>query len=159
MEDVPSISIFKTTERCDHSFCSHCMSSYIVAKIKDGSGKAMLDPITCKQLVSSVGFARRSDVLCYCPNLSCRDGCLFKCPSCNGGGWFRDEDIHLLERLAERQRWKRCPQCHVHVECSGGRKKMGCRCKTQFCHGCGRKRGPSSSCACRKEFCLGHSFI
>ncbi|KAK3404309.1 hypothetical protein EUGRSUZ_K00613 [Eucalyptus grandis] len=152
MEGVRSISIFKTTERCDHSFCSRCMSSHIAAKIKDGAAnvrcpksdcRTMLDPITCKKLVSSVGFARRSD------------------HHCNGSGWFRDEDIHLLEHLAERQRWKRCSQCHIYVEFGGGCKDIVFECKTQFCHGCGRKRGPSSSCACRRSlgFCLGHSII
>ncbi|KAF7848784.1 hypothetical protein BT93_L1567 [Corymbia citriodora subsp. variegata] len=181
MEDVPSISIFKTTEWCDHSFCSHCISSYIAAKIKDGVAnvrcpesncKAKLDPITCKQLVSSVGFARWCDLLCesavlgfakcYCPNSSCRemiinecggDGVVggFKCPSCNGSAWFRDEDIHLLERLAKKKQWKRCPQCHIYVECTGGCKNIVCRCKTPFCYGCGRKRCLYSSCACRKE--------
>ncbi|KAL3714591.1 hypothetical protein ACJRO7_006494 [Eucalyptus globulus] len=134
MEDVRSISIFKTTERCDHSFCSRCMSSHIAAKIKDGAAnvrcpksdcRTMLDPITCKKLVSSVGFARRF-ARYYYPNLICREMIINECggDGCNGSGWFRDEDIHLLERLAERQRWKRCPQCHIYVEFGGGCKDI-----------------------------------
>ncbi|KAI6691700.1 hypothetical protein NL676_028528 [Syzygium grande] len=158
MEDVPSISIFRTTKRCDHTFCSHCMSSYITAKIEDGVAnvrcpaldcKAMLDPLTCKQLVSSIQFARWCDLLCesavlgfarcFCPNSNCREMIInecggdggvgrFKCPSCNGSGCFRDENILLLERLAQRQQWKRCPQCHIYVERRGGEcKKIVCR--------------------------------
>ncbi|KAL3714589.1 hypothetical protein ACJRO7_006492 [Eucalyptus globulus] len=116
-----------TTIHC--GICIRCMSSHIAAKIKDGAAnvrcpksdcRTMLDPITCKKLVSSVGFARRSDHHAEGMGLGAR----FKCPSCNGSGWFRDEDIYLLEHLAERQRWKRCSQCHIYVEFGRGCKDI-----------------------------------
>ncbi|KAI6699232.1 hypothetical protein NL676_019351 [Syzygium grande] len=157
MEDVPSISIFKTTERCEHSFCSDCMSSYIIARIQDGAANvrcpgsacaAMLDPVCCKRLVPSLWFARWCDLLCessildfarcYCPNLNCGEMIInecgggagvgrFKCPSCNQPGLFRDENVHMLERLAKRQQWKRCPQCKIYVERHGVCNKIVCR--------------------------------
>ncbi|KAK3444014.1 hypothetical protein EUGRSUZ_A00218 [Eucalyptus grandis] len=123
-----------TSERCDHSFCSHCMSSYIVEKIDNGvvnvrcpglNCEVMLDPLTCKPLVPRG----------YCPNLSCREMIINECGggSCNRSGHFQDDNNRLLERLAERQRWKRSANSKIYVERRGGCTKMMCRYVNFFC--------------------------
>ncbi|XP_056176090.1 uncharacterized protein LOC115681295 [Syzygium oleosum] len=119
IERVPSTSRFKTTARCKHSFCSRCLSSYVTLRIGDGIAdvrcpgsncRAGLNPLRCRELLSSETFLKWCDLLCessvvgltrcYCPNLNCRelivDECgqsgdvkRFKCPSCRRRGCFR----------------------------------------------------------------------
>lgn len=46
------------------------------------------------------------------------------------------EDLLLLD-LAKTQKWKRCPKCRFYVERREGCLHITCRCKYQFCYGCG----------------------
>ncbi|KAK1665736.1 hypothetical protein QYE76_053895 [Lolium multiflorum] len=50
----------------------------------------------------------------------------------------RGRDDLLLRRLAGRQRWQRCPKCHMYVEKSEGCKcnYIKCRCGYSFCYRC-----------------------
>ncbi|XP_059456455.1 E3 ubiquitin-protein ligase RSL1-like [Corylus avellana] len=46
------------------------------------------------------------------------------------------EDL-MLRELAHQKKWKRCPNCKYFVERTAGCLHMTCRCKFQFCYGCG----------------------
>ncbi|GLT85656.1 hypothetical protein SLE2022_038400 [Rubroshorea leprosula] len=46
------------------------------------------------------------------------------------------EDIMLL-KLAQNQKWARCPKCRFVVERTEGCRYMKCRCGTAFCYSCG----------------------
>ncbi|KAI9192176.1 hypothetical protein LWI28_019253 [Acer negundo] len=46
------------------------------------------------------------------------------------------EDIMLMN-LAQKQKWKRCPNCGFYVEKKDGCMYMKCRCRTAFCYNCG----------------------
>ncbi|KAL3724334.1 hypothetical protein ACJRO7_029497 [Eucalyptus globulus] len=128
--------------------------------------QARLDPLRYRELLSSESFLRWCDLLCeshiggfskcYCPNSNCRElivdecGCSgiakrFDCPKCRQSGCHRcsgthDEGLILLERLAERKKWGRCPNCHIYVERPGGCNMIRCRCRTLFCYVCGGNR-------------------
>ncbi|KAK1287121.1 hypothetical protein QJS10_CPB19g01982 [Acorus calamus] len=53
------------------------------------------------------------------------------------GAHEREPDDLVLMRLAEAQRWRRCPVCMVFVEKTEGCPHISCRCGHEFCHGCG----------------------
>ncbi|KAI3897332.1 hypothetical protein MKW92_047001 [Papaver armeniacum] len=46
------------------------------------------------------------------------------------------EDM-LLIKLAEKQKWRRCPRCKYYVEKKDGCLHITCRCKHEFCYSCG----------------------
>ncbi|XP_050235260.1 E3 ubiquitin-protein ligase RSL1-like [Mercurialis annua] len=46
------------------------------------------------------------------------------------------EDLMVME-LAHRNQWSRCPNCRFYVERTEGCPHMICRCKFEFCYGCG----------------------
>lgn len=46
------------------------------------------------------------------------------------------EDI-LLMKVAQKEKWKRCPNCRYYVEKKDGCMYMKCRCGTAFCYRCG----------------------
>ncbi|ESQ39983.1 hypothetical protein EUTSA_v10000966mg [Eutrema salsugineum] len=46
------------------------------------------------------------------------------------------EDI-LLKKMAESQKWRRCPSCKFYIEKSQGCLYMKCRCGLAFCYNCG----------------------
>ncbi|CAI0546912.1 unnamed protein product [Linum tenue] len=45
------------------------------------------------------------------------------------------EDIMLMN-LADKQLWKRCPNCKIYVERTAGCRYIKCRCGISFCYGC-----------------------
>ncbi|KAM0923493.1 hypothetical protein ACQ4PT_005512 [Festuca glaucescens] len=56
------------------------------------------------------------------------------------------EDMMLLE-MAKGKKWKRCPKCQFFVEKTEGCLHITCRCKFEFCYGCGNQWGGThSSC-------------
>ncbi|XP_065868882.1 E3 ubiquitin-protein ligase RSL1-like [Euphorbia lathyris] len=46
------------------------------------------------------------------------------------------EDLMVMQ-LANAHKWSRCPQCKFYVERTEGCPHITCRCKFQFCYGCG----------------------
>ncbi|KAF8025934.1 hypothetical protein BT93_F2690 [Corymbia citriodora subsp. variegata] len=46
------------------------------------------------------------------------------------------EDI-MLKKLAEGERWRRCPKCGFYVQKIDGCQTVRCRCGLQFCYRCG----------------------
>ncbi|KAK1550174.1 hypothetical protein Q3G72_014857 [Acer saccharum] len=48
------------------------------------------------------------------------------------------EDIMLM-KLAQNEKWQRCPNCRYYVEKKEGCMFMNCRCRTAFCYNCGIK--------------------
>ncbi|XP_010273982.1 PREDICTED: E3 ubiquitin-protein ligase RNF144A [Nelumbo nucifera] len=48
----------------------------------------------------------------------------------------KKEDLMMME-LAKSKKWKRCPQCKFFVEKRDGCLHITCRCKFEFCYGCG----------------------
>ncbi|CAG8713969.1 16180_t:CDS:10 [Acaulospora morrowiae] len=46
------------------------------------------------------------------------------------------EDRAVL-KLAQNEKWKRCPKCRVLVQLDTGCNHITCRCKTEFCYKCG----------------------
>ncbi|KAG5638839.1 hypothetical protein H0H81_009610 [Sphagnurus paluster] len=51
-----------------------------------------------------------------------------------------------VKKLAKEKRWQTCPDCHELVEKTVGCNHIVCRCKANFCYGCGKKMG---QCKCR----------
>ncbi|WCJ40309.1 RING/U-box superfamily protein [Euphorbia peplus] len=49
----------------------------------------------------------------------------------------RERDDLMVMKLATDQKWGRCPQCKFYVERTQGCPHITCRCKFQFCYGCG----------------------
>ncbi|KAM3376966.1 E3 ubiquitin-protein ligase RSL1 [Capsicum galapagoense] len=103
---------------------------------------------------------------CYCPNRNCSalilDECggnpkRSKCPNCKRNFCFqcklpwhagfaceenrelRDANDVVFGVLAERKKWKRCPQCRHFVGLRGGCKIVKCRCGADFCYSCGKR--------------------
>ncbi|XP_044495941.1 probable E3 ubiquitin-protein ligase RNF217 [Mangifera indica] len=46
------------------------------------------------------------------------------------------EDL-MVRELAKEKKWSRCPMCKYYVERTDGCPHMTCRCKFEFCYGCG----------------------
>ncbi|KAJ9189833.1 hypothetical protein P3X46_001085 [Hevea brasiliensis] len=46
------------------------------------------------------------------------------------------EDLMFIE-IAKDKKWSRCPHCKFYVERTDGCPHMICRCKFEFCYGCG----------------------
>lgn len=55
------------------------------------------------------------------------------------------EDI-MLKKLAESQRWKRCPKCSFYVQKVDGCAFVKCRCRAEFCYRCGAEAKVSHYC-------------
>ncbi|KAL9672019.1 hypothetical protein QQ045_009593 [Rhodiola kirilowii] len=56
------------------------------------------------------------------------------------------EDLMAIE-LAKNNNWRRCPKCCFYVEKIDGCKHITCRCKYEFCYGCGSKY-TGATCLC-----------
>ncbi|KIO18707.1 hypothetical protein M407DRAFT_246415 [Tulasnella calospora MUT 4182] len=44
-----------------------------------------------------------------------------------------------LEKLAKKEKWRRCPKCRIVVERREGCRHIMCRCGHEFCYNCGRE--------------------
>ncbi|PKI52748.1 hypothetical protein CRG98_026869 [Punica granatum] len=152
------------------------MATYIKVEVEQGTAYVMcpmpscdwiLDPISCKGLVTREVFNRWCDRLCecdilgfercYCPNRDCQElivnecGPLrreeIKCPSCGKSCCFQcaspwdETDDHRCDDdvhiFVESKNWKQCPGCKNYVERHKGCNIIFCRCQTQFCYYCG----------------------
>ncbi|XP_050231743.1 E3 ubiquitin-protein ligase RSL1-like [Mercurialis annua] len=49
----------------------------------------------------------------------------------------RGKDDLMLMELAKQKKWSRCPKCRFYVERIHGCPHMICRCRFEFCYGCG----------------------
>ncbi|XP_050235190.1 E3 ubiquitin-protein ligase RSL1-like isoform X2 [Mercurialis annua] len=49
----------------------------------------------------------------------------------------RGKDDLMLMKLAKQKKWIRCPKCRFYVERIHGCPHMTCRCRFEFCYGCG----------------------
>ncbi|XP_030523965.1 E3 ubiquitin-protein ligase RSL1 [Rhodamnia argentea] len=59
----------------------------------------------------------------------------------------REEDLDkMMTKLAESNRWRRCPNCKFYVDKVDGCQHISCRCGHQFCYGCGGSWRISHSC-------------
>ncbi|KAI4371114.1 hypothetical protein MLD38_019383 [Melastoma candidum] len=59
-----------------------------------------------------------------------------------------NEDV-LVKELAEEKKWGRCPKCKFYVERTYGCPHIICRCRFEFCYGCGSdwRAGLHGGCA------------
>lgn len=48
----------------------------------------------------------------------------------------------LVEKLAKKKKWRKCPGCKMYVEKNEGCLHITCRCSYQFCYTCGSKWSP-----------------
>nr|XP_019068489.1 E3 ubiquitin-protein ligase RNF144A-like [Solanum lycopersicum] len=116
---------------------------------------------------------------CYCPNRNCSalilDECggfatRSKCPSCKKlfcfqcklpwhagfqceqSGALRDKNDVAFSKLAEGEKWQRCPKCRSFVQLSEGCRHITCRCQANFCYDCGMLFDKSHGlCACDSQ--------
>ncbi|GLU14140.1 hypothetical protein SLE2022_307280 [Rubroshorea leprosula] len=51
----------------------------------------------------------------------------------------KNKDDLMMRKLAEEQKWIRCPRCKFFVERIDGCPHMICRCEFQFCYLCGKE--------------------
>ncbi|XP_010029505.2 E3 ubiquitin-protein ligase RNF144A [Eucalyptus grandis] len=59
----------------------------------------------------------------------------------------REKDLDdMMTKLAESNRWRRCPSCKFYVEKVDGCQHISCRCGHQFCYSCGRSLRGHHSC-------------
>ncbi|THU89642.1 hypothetical protein K435DRAFT_760900 [Dendrothele bispora CBS 962.96] len=56
-----------------------------------------------------------------------------------------------VRKLAKDEKWQTCPQCKEIVERTEGCPHMVCRCKAEFCYGCGSKWNDGMGCICRSR--------
>ncbi|KAK3021462.1 hypothetical protein RJ639_047634, partial [Escallonia herrerae] len=52
----------------------------------------------------------------------------------------------MVDRLAKKKRWRRCPRCKTFVEKIDGCLHITCRCKHDFCYKCGSKWSAYHGC-------------
>lgn len=100
------------------------------------------------------------DCRIYCPNKRCStfigrrpssDSTTLSCPECSTDICSRcktkahpnescdDNESRGVRALAKEKGWKTCPKCKMIVEREDGCSHMTCRCRQNFCYGCGEK--------------------
>ncbi|XP_028119628.1 probable E3 ubiquitin-protein ligase ARI3 isoform X1 [Camellia sinensis] len=55
------------------------------------------------------------------------------------GGKKRGKENMLVEELAKKKSWRKCPECEIYVEKTEGCSHITCRCGHEFCYRCGLK--------------------
>ncbi|KAL4178831.1 hypothetical protein AMTRI_Chr13g84130 [Amborella trichopoda] len=61
----------------------------------------------------------------------------------------KNDIIHneiLFTKLAEGNKWKKCPNCKYYVEKQAGCNHLTCRCKSEFCYLCGSQWNANHTC-------------
>ncbi|GMI82171.1 hypothetical protein like AT3G14250 [Hibiscus trionum] len=53
----------------------------------------------------------------------------------------------MVMELAKNKKWRRCPSCKIYVEKTEGCSHISCRCKFQFCYGCGSQWNQTHNCS------------
>ncbi|KAK7455898.1 hypothetical protein VKT23_010936 [Stygiomarasmius scandens] len=114
----------------------------------------------------------------YCPNARCSvyvgaladlqpSGVPFPCQSCGilicskcKQVYHNEEECppspeeiaeHQVRDLAQVNSWQTCPGCKQVVEKTQGCHHMVCRCKAEFCYGCGATWTPGTVCVCGQQ--------
>ncbi|KAK8551354.1 hypothetical protein V6N13_119824 [Hibiscus sabdariffa] len=178
-----------TTESCNHSYCSDCISKHVLTRVEESvttircpgvNCGAVLELDICRPLLPEVVIHRWEDALCqefinasqkfYCPFRDCSASLLndggevireSECPFCHRlfcaqcyVPWHpgiecaefeklnadeRGREDLMVRELAKENKWARCPKCKYYVERTVGCPHMTCRCRFQFCYGCGEK--------------------
>ncbi|WJX24531.1 RBR-type E3 ubiquitin transferase [Trifolium repens] len=84
---------------------------------------------------------------CTCPH--CKRSFCVKCKtpwhkemSCEKFQRLKHSNDALMLDLADRKKWKECPNCRHLIEKSQGCNHMKCRCSYMFCYQCGRGINP-----------------
>lgn len=60
----------------------------------------------------------------------------------------KNQDMDLVQRLANEEGWRRCHRCHTMIEHQSSCRHIRCRCGAQFCMVCG---APWWTCACTER--------
>ncbi|KAK4269538.1 hypothetical protein QN277_022682 [Acacia crassicarpa] len=178
-----------TNQRCDHSFCSDCVTKHVATKIQENITEVACPGLDCKNVVGLDAcrpwlpkdlLDRWDQALCeamflatpkfYCPFKDCSAMLLIEieedireaeCPFCHRlfcarceVPWHpgveceefqrlneneKERQDLIVRELAKEKKWKRCPNCKFYVEKDGGCLHITCRCKYEFCYGCGEQ--------------------
>ncbi|KQJ98527.1 hypothetical protein BRADI_3g37410v3 [Brachypodium distachyon] len=173
MDAVPAADAHRASSGCAHAFCGACLAGYLGAKIQDRIADircpeewcpGVLDPALCQGMLPREVFDRWAAALCesmvlgakrvYCPFKDCsammvadgHDDEVTQSECQLGRGNRGKEDLMMLE-MAKGKKWKRCPKCQYFVEKIDGCLLITCRCRYEFCYGCGNQWGVThSSC-------------
>ncbi|XP_043714436.1 probable E3 ubiquitin-protein ligase RNF217 [Telopea speciosissima] len=106
---------FNNAERCSHPFCLDCIGKYIEAKMEENTADVscpatncdkLLDPLSCRSILSAGLFEKWCDVLCEFSVLKLRDQSLYTyCPvtECS--------TLVLNECEADSNTRTECPNC------------------------------------------------
>ncbi|KAK7729260.1 hypothetical protein SLS53_009290 [Cytospora paraplurivora] len=60
----------------------------------------------------------------------------------------KNQDMDLVQRLANEEGWRRCHRCHTMIEHKSSCRHIRCRCGAQFCMVCG---APWWTCGCTER--------
>ncbi|KAK4852937.1 hypothetical protein QYF36_001307 [Acer negundo] len=133
---------------CSHAYCVDCMSKYVASKLQDNiisiscplsDCRGLLEPEYCRNILPQEVFDRWGGEAIRqseCPNCNR----LF-CAQCEVAWRFgieyaefrklkngeREMEDIMLMNLAQKQNWKRCPNCGFYVEKKDGCMYMKCR--------------------------------
>lgn len=148
-----------------------CCADVDVWQCADVTEAQKKHPYAVERLLNAVIERTLMDNPKRCSNPRCREvidvgkpcGDTFACPRCNEETCLtcgevahegrRCNEVNaerlLTAHLAQLRGWQQCPNCHVPVERTAGCNLIGCLCGTQFCYGCGARRGAGHPrCAC-----------
>ncbi|XP_057739620.1 E3 ubiquitin-protein ligase RSL1-like [Arachis stenosperma] len=138
-----------TISGCTHSYCTDCVVKYVCSKLDDNVINIRCPVPRCRGLLETNGCREILPMsLLHRWEKSLREATVLEsesnrflsragarprqmCDTCT------DED-RVMMKLAERNEWKRCPNCRFYVEkdpltCN----RILCRCGHVFCYGCG----------------------
>ncbi|XP_043720897.1 probable E3 ubiquitin-protein ligase RNF217 [Telopea speciosissima] len=110
IEPVSQNKLFKNKKRCTHPFCLDCIAKYIEVKVEDHitemkcpglNCEKLLDPLSCRRILSPQVFEKWCDVLCNSAVLRCER---VYCP-------FSDCSTLILNECKDNVRRTMCPNC------------------------------------------------
>ncbi|KAL5633100.1 hypothetical protein ACGC1H_003554 [Rhizoctonia solani] len=97
---------------------------------------------TCSSFLGPAALTEREKA-----SVACDECSLSTCSFCKNRGHAahvpctNDAAAQQVLTLGSQNGWMACPNCHHLVEKNGGCNHMICRCKNEFCYGCGVKWG------------------
>ncbi|THU91481.1 hypothetical protein K435DRAFT_759253 [Dendrothele bispora CBS 962.96] len=111
---------------CPNLQCSVFLGSFNALRIE-----ARPVPITCSSCGATV-----------CPQCKGVSHTGLKCPA------SPELAESQFRKLVKEKKWQTCPQCREIVERTEGCPHMVCRCKAEFCYGCGSNWDEGMGCIC-----------